>query len=365
MRKSYATHRPGRYRSHVARPERILIIRPSALGDVCRSVGLAAALRKHRPHAEIHWLVNSPFAPVLEAHPAIDRVIPFDRKALGSASRRLSLAPILGFLRSLRAARYDIVIDAQGLARSGLFAFATGAQIRIGHADARELGWLGLNRKVKPTPSQHTVDRMMSLLAPLGIQESSPDLRLFTRQEDRDWLAEQPELQSPYLVFAPTSLWPGKRWPIERFTALARSLASDGWRIAVVGAPGERDQCTALLALSDQGLPVFDLIGKTSVGQLLAVIERSELVLANDSAALHMAVGLGRPIVALFGPTHTHLVGPYRLDASVIQHITPKDNLDHKNAAAARELMARISTNEVHSRIMASPAKLPEIHSHI
>lgn len=337
----------------MARPERILIIRPSALGDVCRSVGLAAALRTHKPHAEIHWLVNAPFAPVLEAHPAIDRVIPFDRKALGYASRRLSLAPILGFLRSLRAARYNIVIDAQGLARSGLFAFATGAPLRIGHADARELGWLGLSRRVKPTPNQHTVDRMMSLLAPLGIEETSPDLRLFTREEDRDWLAALPELQEPYLVFAPTSLWPGKRWPIERFTALARSLVSEGRRIAVVGAPGEREQCAALLALADEGLPVIDLVGKTSVGQLLAVIERAELVLANDSASLHMAVGLGRPIVALFGPTRTNLVGPYRLDKSVLQHVTPGDRLDHKDETSGRELMVRITTEEVRSKIGA------------
>lgn len=349
----------------MARPERILIIRPSALGDVCRSVGLAAALRKHKPHAEIHWLVNAPFAPVLEAHPAIDRVIPFDRKALGSAARRLSLAPILGFLRSLRAARYDIVIDAQGLARSGLFAFASGAKIRIGHADARELGWLGLNRRVKPTPNPHTVDRMMSLLAPLGIEVPSPDLRLFTRQEDRDWLAAQPELQSPYLIFAPTSLWPGKRWPIDRFTDLARSLVSEGRRIAVVGAPGERDQCAALLALAEEGLPVIDLVGKTSVGQLLAVIERAGLVLANDSAALHMAVGLGRPIVALFGPTHTHLVGPYRLEDRVIQHVTPGDNPDHKDETIGRELMARITTDEVRIRFSELLATSPGISPHV
>ncbi len=335
----------------MAKPDRILIIRPSALGDVCRSVPLAAAIRKHRPAAEIHWLVNAPFVPVLEAHPAIDRVIPFDRKSLGEQSSRLNLAPILGFLRSLRAQRYDTVIDAQGLARSGLFAFATGARLRIGHADARELGWLGLNRRVKAPPHQHTVDRMMSLLAPLGINEPEPDLRLYTAAADQQWRDAQPDLAAPYIVFAPTSLWPGKRWPIERFTELARHLTARNQRIVVVGAPGEEPQCTPLTALAQEGLPVIDLVGKTTIGQLLAVIERARLVLANDSAALHMAVGFDTPIVALFGPTRTERVGPYRRPDSVLQHITPGDRLSHKDEAMGRELMQRISLEEVQKRV--------------
>lgn len=333
--------------------ERILIIRPSALGDVCRSVPLAAALKKHRPSAEIHWLVNAPFASVLEAHPAIDRVIPFDRKALGQHSRKLNLAPVLGFMRSLRAQHYDTVIDAQGLARSGLFAFATGAPLRIGHADARELGWLGLNRRLSPTPGQHTVDRMMSLLAPLGINEPEPDMRLYTRPADRQWLDADPELADPYLVLAPTSLWPGKRWPIDRFADLARRLCADGERIVVIGAPGEEPQCAPLIALAREGLPVIDRVGHTSIGQMLAIIERAKLVIANDSAALHMAVAMDRPIIALFGPTRTDRVGPYRRSDSVLQHITPSDRLDHKDAASASNLMDRITTDEVYARAIS------------
>ena len=348
----------------MAKPERILIIRPSALGDVCRSVPLAAAIRKHRPDAEIHWLVNAPFAPVLEAHPAIDRVIPFDRKSLGRQSSRLNLSPILGFLRSLRDEHYDNVIDAQGLARSGIFAFATGARLRIGHADARELGWLGLNRRVKPIPSQHTVDRMMSLLAPLGINEPMPDLRLYTSATDQQWRKALSELELPYIVFAPTSLWPGKRWPIDRFTELARQITAQGQRIVVVGAPGEESQCTQLTALAHEGLPVIDLVGKTSIGQLLAVIEGARLVLANDSAALHMAVGFDTPIVALFGPTRTELVGPYRKTDSVIQHITPEDRLSHKDEAVGRELMERISLPEVQNRIESLARLSTGIHPH-
>lgn len=345
--------------------QRILIIRPSALGDVCRSVPLAAAIRRHRPEAEIHWLVNAPFAEVLEAHPAIDRVLPFDRRALGRHTRRMHLAPALGFMRSLREQSYDAVIDAQGLARSGLFAFATRAPLRIGHADARELGWLGCNHRVRAGRDLHTVDRMMSLLRPLGIYEPEPDMRLYPRPQDRRWRDADAELSAPYIVLAPTSVWPGKRWPIDRFTDLARRLCAEGHRIVVVGAPGEEPQCSPLLDLARQGLPVVNRVGQTTIGQMLAVIEHARLVVANDSAALHMAVGLCRPVVALFGPTRTDRVGPYRKQEAVIQHVTPQDRLDHKDAASAGPLMARISTDEVQGRAEAlldeSPGVSPRV----
>ena len=178
-------------------------------------------------------------------------------------------------------------------------------------------------------------------------------MHLYARESDQTWCDSVPELKEPYTVLAPTSIWPGKRWPIERFTELAQRMTSQGHRIVVIGAPGEEPQCQPLLDLVRQGLPVIDRVGKTSVGQMLAIIERAQLVLANDSAALHMAVGFDRPIVGLFGPTRTDLVGPYRQEDSVLQHITPADQLDHKNTQTSLELMSRISTDEVHKLVNA------------
>ncbi|MCA9272665.1 MAG: glycosyltransferase family 9 protein [Phycisphaerales bacterium] len=337
----------------VDKPERILIIRPSALGDVCRSVPIAAAIKKHRPNSEIHWLVNAPYAQVIEAHPAVSRIIPFDRKALGAQMKRLNFRPILRFLRSLRQEKYEIVIDAQGLARSGFFAFSTGARTRIGHADARELGWLGLNRRVPPEPDQHTVDRMMALLKPLGISEPTPDMRLYSRPTDAEWVNADAELKKPYLAIAPTSIWPGKRWPIERFVELAQRLTGDGHRLVVLGAPGEEAYCTPLLELASLGLPIIDRVGSTTTGQMLAIIERAQAVVANDSAAVHMAVGFDRPFVGLLGATHPLIFGPYRRSRDIIQHARPGEWQSFKHTEVASELMTRITVDEVHSRVQS------------
>jgi len=310
-------------------------------------VPLAAALHNRWPDAKIHWLVNAPYADVLSAHPAIDTVIPFDRKGMGATRKTLTPLPVIRFLRSLRKANYDITIDAQGLLRSGLFTWATRAKRRIGYADARELGWLGLNSRVRIPQDTHTVDRMMALLEPLQINDDKPDLRLYCAHDAVATVKADAEFGHPYVVLAPTSLWEAKRWPIERFAELAKRIAESGLHIVVIGAPGEEDQCSPLLKLAEAGLPVIDRVGKTSIGTMMAIIERSQAVVANDSAALHMAVGFDRPIVALFGPTRTQLVGPYKKDEAVIQHIEPGDPMDHKHAESGQAMMRRIAVDEV------------------
>lgn len=312
---------------------------------------MAAALRERWPDAEIHWLVNAPYAAVLESHPAVNKIIAFDRRGIGASTRKLNLGPIIRFLRSLRKADYDITIDAQGLMRSGLFAWSTGAKQRIGYADARELGWLGLNNRVRVPEGAHTVDKMMALLAPLGITPSVYDMRLASSTQAKDEIQSDPELVEPYVVLAPTSLWEGKRWPIERFAELAKRIADSGLNIVVVGAPGEEPQCQHLLELVKQGVPIVDRVGKTSIATMMAIIEQSQAVVANDSAALHMAVGFDRPIVALFGPTRKELVGPYQQDDAVIQHIEPGDVMEHKRTEEGQRMMQRISVDEVWNKL--------------
>lgn len=330
----------------MAEPNNILLIRPSALGDVCRTVPVVAALRAHYPDARIAWMVQDGFSDAVRHHPAVDEVVPFPRKELGRELVRGRFGPTRAFLRSLKDAGYDLVIDAQGLARSGLFMFATRAPIRIGYRRAQELAWLGANRRVEAPRSMHTVDRMLRLAKAAGCDVSEPDMRLYADPDAlSQTIVEHPER---FAVLAPTSRWASKRWPEHRFASVARDLLSGGLieRVVFVGAPGERDQCPACLALAAQHPRVTDRIGSTSIGVLMALIARSALVIANDSAAVHMAVGFGRPIVALYGPTDVARVGPYRREPDVIQHLRPGDPIDHKDDANA-ELMRRITTDEV------------------
>lgn len=327
-------------------PKRILLIRPSALGDVCRSVCVLAAIRQRFPHAQIDWLVQNSFSQAIEHHPALSNVIPFDRKAFGAQCKKFKFGPVLRWLKELKKAQYDLVIDAQGLARSGFFAWSTRAPRRVGYRDAQELAWLFLNERVDSPRELHTVDRMLKLVETLGAPISQPDMRLHAGPDELSQVIM--EYPDRYAVIAPTSRWAGKCWPIERFTELANLLAEHPAldRVIIVGGPGERLQCAPLLEVAEDHPKISDRVGSTSIAQLMAIISRSKLVLANDSAALHMAVGFDRPMVALLGPTDPTLVGPYKRDADVIRHALPDDDFDFKKPESA-EMMARITTHEV------------------
>lgn len=336
-------------------PDRILLIRPSAMGDVARTVPVLVALRLAFPRATIDWLVQDSFVDIVASHPALTRALPFPRREFSRWFARSQWMTLAAYLRSFARERYDLVIDAQGLARSAVIAWCTRAPIRVGHADARELGWLAYTRRVPGSIDDHAVDRMLSLVRSLGVPaDSSPEsLRLYTPPHARGFAHSHPALAGRrYVVLAPTSRWPAKQWPDDRFASLALRLSGQGTPVAIVGATSERAQVHRCLELGARGNDVLDLVGSTSVAQLMDLIEHAALVVGNDSAALHIAVGFGRPIVGLYGPTRVQRVGPCGRSADTIQHVVPGEALDHKDPAS-RVIIERISLEEVHDACLA------------
>lgn len=330
-------------------PDRILIIRPSALGDVCRTVPVLASLHAAYPGARIDWLVQDTFAPAIASHPALSEVVSFPRGRLSRWYTPAVAPEARRFLHALAERHYSMVLDCQGLLRSGVFALATRAPRRIGFENAQELGWLGLTERVSAPRNLHTVDRML-LLAEAAGAEPVYDLRLYTDPADRDWVEERCG-NARLAVIAPTTRWPGKQWPQERFADLAARLLRGAFagveRLVIVGAASEREQCGALLKMAEEDPRVIDLVGSTSIGQLMALIERSTLLVGCDSAAVHMAVGFNRPMAALYGPTRVDRVGPYRRSSHVVQRLIPGDLMNHKDTEAGQRLMRRISVDDV------------------
>ncbi|MGJ8635778.1 MAG: glycosyltransferase family 9 protein [Phycisphaerales bacterium] len=327
-------------------PKRILIIRPSALGDICRTTPILAALKKKYPDAKIDWMVRDTFTQAIEHHPDLNEAIPFARAQLGKQCRKFRFGPLYTWLRELRKNNYDMVLDCQGLARSGFFSRATGAKLRFGFKDSQELGWLFHNHRIDAPKSMHTVDRMLALAQAAGADISNPDVTNYTGQEELSQVViEYPE---PYAVLAPTSAWPAKCWPIERFTELAEKLTKNPNidRVIIVGGPGERLHCAPLLELASNHPKITDRVGSTSIALLMAIISRAKLVVANDSAALHMAVGFKRPLVGLLGPTDPKKASPYKREADIIQHIEEGDEFYFRDDRSA-DMMPRITTDEV------------------
>jgi len=329
-------------------PKRILFIRPSALGDVCRSVPVVASLHAAYPKSAIDWLVQTEFVDAISAHPSVSKVIPFPRKTLAQWYTSEGFTALRNMISDLRAKKYDLVIDGQGLGRSGLLAFITGSPQRVGLKNAREFGWLGYTQRVNAL-SVHTVDQMLDLVSSIGV-EPVKDMRLYEPESALKWWAAQKynmELASDYIVLAPTSRWLSKRWPINCFIEIAKYLQSIGKTVVVVGAPFETNQVEPLLKVKG----VVNLMPKLSVANLLSVIKQSSLVVANDSAALHIAVGFNVPCLGLFGPTNPVRVGPYKCENSVISTPVEYSKLNYRNPKIGDSIMKKITIAEVRSRL--------------
>jgi len=344
-------------------PSRILLVRPSALGDVARTVPALVSLKRAFPAAAIDWLVQDSFADVVRHHPALHEAIEFPRKRFAPFGRSAKVTgAVLSYLRELGRRGYDRVYDLQGLSRSGWLTWATRAKRRVGPADARELAWLAYNRRIKvPIERVHTVDRMLAVIEGDGV-EAVCDMQLHVGGDDRAWarrcMAEHGLEPGRFAVIAPVARWLSKTWPAERFEAVAQRLGEHGVEACViVGAESERPHVGPLLEAGAAPRRI-DRIGATTVGQLMAIIEPAALLLGNDSAALHIAIGLGVRAVGLYGPTDPAKVGPYRYDIGVVA-------ADHAGAThyrAARDdqsVIARITVEQVAEaigRVMAAPA---------
>ena len=296
-------------------PRRILIIKPSAIGDVVHTLPMLNLLRRHWTDAHIAWLVTPACAGLLHGHPQLNEVIEFDRKRLGAGWKRPGrLVELLDFCTQLRRREFDLVLDFQGLFRSGLLARATDAPVRIGFANAREMATFFYTRLVPiDTPEQHAIDRYRQLLDSIGCETGPVNYVFPTDSADRAHVATQLGSIDKFAVLLPGTNWTTKRWPVEKFAAMVEPLRRQfGLASVLAGGPGD-------VELARQIPADLDLVDRTNLRQLVALLERASVVIANDSGPMHIAAALGRPMVVPFGPTNPVRTGPYQLPQSVIR----------------------------------------------
>ena len=299
-------------------PRNILLVKPSALGDVVHALPVAHLLKREWPEARLSWLVAVPFAPLLETNPDLDETVGFERRR--GADLRVHRGNAKRLAADLRRREFDLVIDLQGLFRSGWLAWQTRAKRRVGFANAREAAaWFYTDRVASPPGERHAVERYLDVAEHLGCGRSPVAFPLRTTEEDErrvDGLLSPLE-DAKYAVLLPGTNWFTKRWPAEKFAALAAQMKVEtGLRIVVAGGPDAAEAATRILAAAPDAL---NLVGRTGVRELVSVIRRSSLAVTNDSGPMHLAAALGRPLVATFGPTSPARTGPFGRGKSVVR----------------------------------------------
>ncbi len=303
--------------------QRILIMKPSSLGDIVHTLPIFHVLREQYPHASISWFVKRQWAELLECVEGLNRIIPVD----SGLSAWLSQVP------PLREAKFDLVLDLQGLFRSGSMSWLTGCRTRLGFSNAREGSpWFYSHLVDVPKADMHAVDRYLLFGKALEIsQKGSIKFGLQVTTDDQDELRNlfkavgQQEMVPPLeklIGLNPSARWMTKRWPCESYAAVADYLQEEGLgRVLLLG--GREDQRLAQEIQGQMKTSLVDLTGKTRLRVLPALFKQLDVLITNDSGPMHIAAAVGTPVVALFGATSATRTGPYGEGHSVLSHNVP------------------------------------------
>ena len=334
----------------------ILFVRLSYIGDILHATPAARWIKEQYPDAKLHWIVTPSMVELLEGNPYVDEIIPWERDEYEAHSKKLHIPTMWRMWWELKAKlepyKFDVAVDVQGRLITGLVLLASGAPIRLGLGGTKELNWLFTNYKTKPS-TDHVIKRYVQvaqLLKEAVAKQADLDTPLkavhnrlepdtlhsvrskktyhmdfYVPSKLHTWAEEQwetidnhtslnrGEVEQPLRVgLVLGTSWATKEWPQEKWYSLIKSLQYRA-NFVCLGGPKEATQYKPLMdSLTAEGIEhiMLNMLGKTTLQEVGALIESCDVVVTADTGSLHIALALNKPVVALFGPTDPKLWGP-------------------------------------------------------
>jgi lipopolysaccharide heptosyltransferase I len=329
-----------------SKPERILLVRISAMGDVIHAIPAFAALRAAFPEASIGWAIEERWRPLLPA--GVDMVHTVRTKAWRKQPFAASTwREIRDSRRQIKAAAYDLAVDVQGAIRSGVISWWSNAPQRVGFAKPRESqSTMFYTNKISAT-RRHVIEQNLELVAsitgePYLVYRSaeipvSSAARTFLRRLEGDGFLRT----GGYAILNPGAGWGAKCWPTERYASVAKALRENGVPSLVNYGPGEEDMA---LAVEQQSHGAARKITCT-LEELVGVTKHARLFIGGDTGPMHLAAHFGVPVVALFGPTDPGRNGPYGTRSMVLRNTESKTSYSH--TSDAHQGLMGVSIDEV------------------
>lgn len=297
---------------------KILIIKPSSLGDVIHSLPFLNVIKNNFNFAKIHWVIAAGLESLLDSHPMIDKLWIINKDNWKDIKKfKDSFCEIKRLCSELKDESYDMVIDLQGLFRSGFLAKVTDAPIRIGFSEAREGSAIFYTHKIEGGKEIHAVDRYLKIASALGcnIDEVRFPMTLIIESERIKKIRTE---LGQYAVIIPGARWKTKKWSPDKFALLANNL---NCKSLVLGSR-EDVEISDYIQTHSAGKAI-SLAGKTDIKDLIILIRNAKLAISNDSGPMHIAAACGVPVIAIFGPTNPVRTGPYGSNHIVIKSDIP------------------------------------------
>ena len=297
-------------------PKKILIIKPSALGDIVHTLPFLASIKRCYPEASIHWAVARGLHTFLEGHPLIDHLWIIDKEKWKRPGNLLqTIREITSLTKGLRRERFDVSVDLSGLLRSGLITLAANAEYKLGFKEADEGSAFFYTHRIHGSMKIHAIDRYLKIAEVMGCQSETVNYP-FAPYESSPAIADK--LPKEYIVMTPSAGKAANRWPAERFGQLAARLELPTLLIG-----GKSDQSVTDEVVQHSEGKAISLAGKTTLKELIAIIDKAKYFITNDTGPMHIAAALEVPVFAIFGPANPIRTGPYGKNHTVIREELP------------------------------------------
>lgn len=294
------------------RPASICLLRLSALGDVTHVLPLVRTLQRAWPDIALTWVIGKGEQKLLDGLPGVEFLV-YDKNTGFAGMRELK--------RALRGRRFDALLQMQVAARANLLSAFLPAKRRIGYDKSRskDLHGLFVNERIPDRPGIHVLDAIGSFCEPLGLRQTEVIWDMPVPDDARAWArAQWPDDGMPTLAISPCSSHILRNWRAERYAAVAGHAASRGWRVVMLGGRSalERDTADRIVAAitASASIPpsrLLDLVGKDTLKQLPALLERIDLLMTPDSGPMHIANAMGTRVLGLHAASNPRRSGPY------------------------------------------------------
>ncbi|MGE0681856.1 MAG: glycosyltransferase family 9 protein [Candidatus Binatia bacterium] len=323
-------------------PQRILIILLGAIGDVTRALPLLTRLRQAYPTADIAWAVEPAAAALLEAHPALNEVILYRRTQ--------SPFTFFPFLSTIRHKRFDLVLDLQRHAKSGIVSWWSRAPVRLGfhRANTKEGNWLFNTHTIDPIPNfSLKLGQYLKFAEALHLPESEVRFDLRLRPEEEQKIeAHLGGASHPFAAFFLGSRWPSRFWFAQATATVARTLIDDyGVGVVLLGGQSEMPFAREIETQVKRGMT--NLTGQTSLRDLIGIFQRAIFAMGPDSGPMHIAAATGIPVISLWGATSPLRSAPWGSEAFVLQGKTACSPCYVRHCPIERRCMQKITPEQV------------------
>lgn len=350
--------------------KKFLFIRASSLGDVIHALPALAALRANHPSAHITWLIEEAYRVLLYNNPHLDEIIVIRTRHWRKNWTLKTLGEIRDTVARLRGHQFDVALDLQGLIKTGLIAWLSGARLRLGlnRKNCREPinALFALKKAGYVDKGCNVVDINLNLIRLCGGEQPAPQPHpLEAPEETREKMAvffrENPDLAAkPIAVINPGAGFPTKLWKLDRFAKLADRVARElGLNILLAWGPGEQPMAERIANLMAEKSWIAP---KTSIQESIALFGHVALMISSDSGPLHLCAGMGIPTVAIFGPTDPVRNGPYGANHQVVVKVQPCSFCWKKTCAIeTHDCMEQIEVDDVFQAVKTSVTKFVNI----